>query len=172
MPPENDVVLPPTAERVNRELSRWFDHTELSARPKETQVPREAAARHVDWVRVAPFLGMHAACLAVIWVGFSWVALTVTLALYGLRMFAITGFYHRYFSHRTFKTSRADSSSSACSAPRRSSVDRSGGLLITAIIMCTPTRPRTYIPRCSMDSFGATWAGSCPTSISRPTFRG
>ena len=35
-----------------------------------------------------------------IWVGFSWVALAVTIALYVLRMFAITGFYHRYFSHR------------------------------------------------------------------------
>ena len=49
---------------------------------------------------------MHGACLAVIWVGFSWVALAVTAALYVVRMFAITGFYHRYFSHRTFKTSR------------------------------------------------------------------
>lgn len=27
-------------------------------------------------------------------------------ALYVTRMFAVTGFYHRYFSHRTFKTSR------------------------------------------------------------------
>ncbi|MDH5564156.1 MAG: acyl-CoA desaturase, partial [Nitrospirota bacterium] len=27
--------------------------------------------------------------------------------LYALRMFAITGFYHRYFSHKTFRTSRA-----------------------------------------------------------------
>ena len=30
----------------------------------------------------------------------------MTAALYVVRMFAITGFYHRYFSHRTFKTSR------------------------------------------------------------------
>ncbi len=28
-------------------------------------------------------------------------------ALYALRMFAVTAFYHRYFSHRSFKTSRA-----------------------------------------------------------------
>jgi len=61
----------------------------------------------VDWARVLPFLAMHAGCLAVIWVGFSGVAIAVTIALYLLRMFAITGFYHRYFSHRTFKTSRA-----------------------------------------------------------------
>jgi len=34
-------------------------------------------------------------------------ALWVALASYALRMFAITAFYHRYFSHRTYKTSRA-----------------------------------------------------------------
>jgi stearoyl-CoA desaturase (delta-9 desaturase) len=35
------------------------------------------------------------------------VALYVAAALYVVRMFTLTGFYHRYFSHRTFKTSRA-----------------------------------------------------------------
>ena len=28
-------------------------------------------------------------------------------ALYVVRMFGVTGVYHRYFSHRTYKTSRA-----------------------------------------------------------------
>ncbi len=75
MPPENEsIVLPPTAERVSRELSRWFDHSELATRPKPGLAVRDPAKR-IDWVRVAPFLAMHAACLAVIWVGFSWVAL-------------------------------------------------------------------------------------------------
>jgi len=46
-------------------------------------------------------------CLGVIWVGWSPVAVGVCVALYFIRMFAITGFYHRYFSHRSFKTSRA-----------------------------------------------------------------
>jgi len=58
-------------------------------------------------MRVLPFLLMHAACFAVIWVGVSTTAVIAALALYVLRMFAITGFYHRYFSHRAFKTSRA-----------------------------------------------------------------
>ncbi|MDX2198254.1 MAG: acyl-CoA desaturase [Phycisphaerae bacterium] len=49
---------------------------------------------------------MHAGCLGVIWVGWSWVAVAVAAFLYFLRMFAITGFYHRYFSHKTFETSR------------------------------------------------------------------
>lgn len=31
----------------------------------------------------------------------------MALLLYLIRMFAVTGFYHRYFSHRTFHTSRA-----------------------------------------------------------------
>jgi stearoyl-CoA desaturase (delta-9 desaturase) len=42
----------------------------------------------------------------VLWVGFSPVALAVGLALYWSRMFAVTGFYHRYLSHRSYKTSR------------------------------------------------------------------
>ena len=61
----------------------------------------------VDWLRVLPFLLMHAACFAVIWVGVSTTAVIAALALYIVRMFAVTGFYHRYFSHRAFKTSRA-----------------------------------------------------------------
>ena len=60
----------------------------------------------IDWLRVLPFLGMHLACLGVLWVGVSAVALWTALALYALRMFAITGFYHRYFSHKAFRTSR------------------------------------------------------------------
>ncbi len=52
------------------------------------------------------FWGVHLSCFAVLWVGFSWIALFVCAALYFLRMFAITAGYHRYFSHRSYKTSR------------------------------------------------------------------
>jgi len=57
--------------------------------------------------RCLPFLFLHLGCLAVIWVGWSPAAVVVAVALYLVRMFAITGFYHRYFSHRSFHTSRA-----------------------------------------------------------------
>lgn len=67
---------------------------------------RQFGLRDVDWVRSIPFFAMHLACLAVIWVGWSWVAVSVAFALYWFRMFAVTGIYHRYFSHRTYKTSR------------------------------------------------------------------
>ncbi|NYZ61717.1 acyl-CoA desaturase [Luteimonas deserti] len=88
------------ARRAGRgSLRRWFD----------TGVDDDAGGdgRRVDWVRALPFLLMHLACLAVVWVGWSPVAVAVAVALYAVRMFAITGFYHRYFSHRTFRTSRA-----------------------------------------------------------------
>jgi stearoyl-CoA desaturase (delta-9 desaturase) len=62
---------------------------------------------HIDWMRVVPFIGMHLACFAIIFTGVSTTALATAVALYVVRMFAITGFYHRYFSHRSFKTSRA-----------------------------------------------------------------
>ena len=48
-----------------------------------------------------------AVALAIFFVGFSWIALGVAFAFWFVRMFAITGFYHRYFSHHAFKTSRA-----------------------------------------------------------------
>lgn len=64
------------------------------------------AAHGIAWARMTPFLLLHVICLSVIWVGVSPVALAVAGALYLVRMFAITGFYHRYFCHRAFKTSR------------------------------------------------------------------
>jgi len=64
-------------------------------------------ADRVEWSRVIPFVAMHLMCFAVIWVGWSAAAVTAAVAAYLVRMFAITGFYHRYFSHRSFKTSRS-----------------------------------------------------------------
>ncbi len=60
----------------------------------------------IDWRLVWPFIGVHLACFAVILVGWSWVAIATAVGLYAIRMFAITAFYHRYFAHRSFKTSR------------------------------------------------------------------
>jgi stearoyl-CoA desaturase (Delta-9 desaturase) len=88
-----------TLQRIVPTLRLWFD---TSATP-----PTPSTGSHrVDWVRVLPFLGMHLACLAVIWVGASWTAVGVAVGLYVVRMFAVTAFYHRYFSHRTYETSR------------------------------------------------------------------
>jgi stearoyl-CoA desaturase (delta-9 desaturase) len=60
----------------------------------------------IDWKRTIPFVLLHGGCLGVLWVGWSWAAVVAAVLLYLIRMFAITAFYHRYFSHRTFRTSR------------------------------------------------------------------
>jgi len=67
-----------------------------------------AHAPHDDIVYPAaiPFVLVHLACFAAIWTGITTQAVVVGLALYFIRMWAITAGYHRYFSHRTYKTSR------------------------------------------------------------------
>jgi len=81
-------------------IVRWFDAEAGSgSRP-------EKAAKQVDWLRIIPLVALHVACLAVFWVGWSWTAIGVAAGLYVVRMFAITGFYHRYFSHKAFRTNR------------------------------------------------------------------
>ena len=81
-------------------LARWFDTSAGG-------VPAGDGPQKTDWFRCIPFVAVHLMCFGVIWVGWSPVAVAVAAALYFIRMFAITGFYHRYFSHRSFKTSRA-----------------------------------------------------------------
>ena len=90
----------PSRSWLVRGVRRWFDTSATG----EIDASRED---RIDWLRATPFVAMHLACLGVIWVGVSPVALVVAAVLYGVRMFALTGFYHRYFSHRTFQTSRA-----------------------------------------------------------------
>jgi stearoyl-CoA desaturase (delta-9 desaturase) len=55
-----------------------------------------------------PFWGVHvAAVVGVAILGLSWTGIALALASYVVRMFFVTAGYHRYFSHRAFKTSRA-----------------------------------------------------------------
>ncbi|HEY6565622.1 MAG TPA: fatty acid desaturase, partial [Pirellulaceae bacterium] len=68
--------------------------------------PAKVMDKTIDWTRCIPFLMMHAAILFVFVVGVSPIALIVAGLTYSLRVFGLTGFYHRYFSHRSFKTSR------------------------------------------------------------------
>lgn len=84
-----------------RRLMRWLDN---DAQPMVST--ENLTENKVDWLRVIPFLGLHLACFSVVWVGWSVFAVVFAIALYGLRMFAITAFYHRYFSHKAFSTSR------------------------------------------------------------------
>jgi len=70
-------------------------------------------AQQQGWRRVyfnllsIPFWGVHVlAIVGIAITGFSWLGLAWTAALYLPRMFFVTGAYHRYFSHRSYKTSR------------------------------------------------------------------
>ena len=60
----------------------------------------------IDWFRVIPFILIHFGVVVVFWSFFVWYLVWIALFLFVIRMFAITGFYHRYFAHKTFKTSR------------------------------------------------------------------
>ena len=81
-------------------ILRWFDSEAGLEQLQQTERPG------VDWFRIFPFIALHLMCFAVLWVGWSWAAIVTALVMYLIRMFAITGFYHRYFSHKSFKTNR------------------------------------------------------------------
>jgi stearoyl-CoA desaturase (delta-9 desaturase) len=52
------------------------------------------------------FILVHLAPLAAMWTGVTLASVVLAITLYVVRMFGITAGYHRYFSHRSFKTSR------------------------------------------------------------------
>jgi stearoyl-CoA desaturase (Delta-9 desaturase) len=53
-----------------------------------------------------PFILMHGVPFFALWTGTRWQDWAMCAGLYVVRMFGVTGGYHRYFSHRTYKTSR------------------------------------------------------------------
>ncbi len=70
---------------------------------------RTAGPDHADEVAYPSslaFVLVHLGCLGVIWTGVSVSAACLGIGLYLLRIFAVTAGYHRYFSHRAFRTSR------------------------------------------------------------------
>ena len=70
--------------------------------------PVDAEEYHDDIIypQVLPFVLVHVAALAAFFTGVTRGTLILCLVLYVVRMFGVTAGYHRYFSHRTFKTSR------------------------------------------------------------------
>jgi stearoyl-CoA desaturase (delta-9 desaturase) len=62
--------------------------------------------RKIGWLGMTPFIAIHLLAFGAIATGVTPAAAICCVALYFIRMFAVTGVYHRYFSHRTYKTSR------------------------------------------------------------------
>jgi stearoyl-CoA desaturase (delta-9 desaturase) len=99
-PQTNPGLVRRGLRKLVRVVHGWFDSHALDAEVREPRVQKS------DPLRWMPYLILHGGCLGVFWVGFSWTALAVCVALIGIRCFGVTAFYHRYFSHRTFSTSR------------------------------------------------------------------
>jgi stearoyl-CoA desaturase (delta-9 desaturase) len=95
-------TIRPALKQAFVSLTRWFD-TDYG---NGNLAAIRAKPDKVEFIRVLPFILLHLGCLGIFLVGWSWMAAAAAMVLYLARMFAITGFYHRYFSHKTFHTSR------------------------------------------------------------------
>jgi stearoyl-CoA desaturase (delta-9 desaturase) len=104
-PPPVTTATPRPRSWLARALTATVQWIDADYAPGGAAAMREEPDR-VDWLRCLPFLVLHLGCLGVLWVGASWFAVGSALALYWIRMFAVTGVFHRYFSHKTYSTSR------------------------------------------------------------------
>jgi len=131
----------------------------------------------VNWIRCLPFVILHLGCLGIFVVGWSWTAVCAAIALYIVRMFAITGIYHRYFSHRTFKTSRpaqflfallgASSAQRGYASDTKATIRPSGE---TTIGGCTPA-PSVVMARAFFPSPSATYSCGAPSRVETNAMR-
>jgi stearoyl-CoA desaturase (delta-9 desaturase) len=67
---------------------------------------KAAPTDRTDWVAGIPFFIIHLAPLAAFFVVVTWQDWVLCAVLYLVRMFCITAGYHRYFSHRSYRTGR------------------------------------------------------------------
>ena len=115
------------------------------------------AERWRDWAVIGRFAALHLSVLSVFLVPFAWSLPAWLAGSYVVRMFGVTAGYHRYFSHRSYK-------SGACIAVRdgrpRADARRkracSGGRRTIATTTALRSARRTCIRRASKGSGGRT----------------
>ncbi len=87
----------------------------MSSLPARVSAPPLAAPRPAEPTRrkheyrygeMIPWLLIHLAVFGAVWSGITWQSVVVCVGLFFFRMWAVTAGFHRYFSHRTFQTSR------------------------------------------------------------------
>src|SRR3954467_12445868 len=78
----------------------------FAKKPADASAVEGAVKNRGDLVTSIPFFFVHVAALSAFFIGFKWWYPVVAVALYYVRMFGITAGYHRYFSHRAYKTGR------------------------------------------------------------------
>jgi stearoyl-CoA desaturase (delta-9 desaturase) len=76
------------------------------SRAPSNDTPGQTRPRSGKYRLGLPFLVVHLSCVLVVVVGVSTTAVVVAVVSYALRMFGITAFFHRCFSHRAFRTGR------------------------------------------------------------------
>ena len=65
-----------------------------------------AADERMNWKTSLPFVAVHFVPLLAFWTGVTKTSVIIFVVLFWGRMFFITGAYHRYFSHRTYRMGR------------------------------------------------------------------
>ena len=102
----------PQAERVRNDpavsdLSGGFDEL-VRELPSSGAVHDVTGLARSGWSKlsVVPFIVFHLMPVLVIFTGVTSRAVVLALVTYFVRLLAITGGYHRYFSHRTYRTGR------------------------------------------------------------------
>jgi stearoyl-CoA desaturase (delta-9 desaturase) len=74
--------------------------SEVDLEAVEREIPR------VNWKGAIPFLALQFSPLLILVTGVTRIALILLLVTYFGRMFLITGVYHRYFSHKSYRLNR------------------------------------------------------------------
>jgi len=74
---------------------------------KFSRLPLPPPHRGYDLIGFLPFILVHVACFGALWTGARPIDWVICGVMYLVRIFGVMAGYHRYFSHRTFKTSRA-----------------------------------------------------------------
>lgn len=76
------------------------------ARRSGDSIGPQSGSEAIQWATAIPFMLVHLMGLWAIQTGISLELVVLAIASYYLRMLAITAGYHRYFSHRSYKTGR------------------------------------------------------------------
>lgn len=84
-------------------------NTTMATGPRKLDTNQDSSSSRpwiTAWLSWGLFIGMHVACIAVLFTGVDFTAFGLLALTYFFRMFGITAGYHRYFTHRAFKMSR------------------------------------------------------------------
>ena len=81
------------------------DAIDLAPSTSDAPVAASEERKH-DWAKIWPFVLCHLVPLGAIWSGVTWQAALTCVVLYWVRIWGVTAGYHRYFSHKSFETSR------------------------------------------------------------------